>query len=92
MFQTRLWCKECQVANPSGRLKNYKPLDTRDFIPFNAFTELSIENIKKSCECLYNILENSYDILISDRGPSCSRIEQLKGKTFYLVRFLEDIK
>ena len=92
MFQTRLWCKECQVVNPSGRLKKYKPLDTRDFIPFNAFAELSIENTKKSCECLYNILENSYDILISDRGPSCSRIEQLKGKAFYLVRFLEDIK
>ena len=36
--------------------------------------------------------ENSYDVLASDRGPSCSRIEQLKGKTFYLIRFLEDIK
>ena len=35
--------------------------------------------------------ENSCDVLASDRGPSCSRIEQLKGK-FYLVRFLTDIK
>ena len=34
-------------ANPSGRLKKYKPLDTRDFVLYNAFTELSIANIKK---------------------------------------------
>ena len=32
-------------ANPSGRLKKYEPLDTRDFVPFNEFTKLSIENI-----------------------------------------------
>ena len=32
-------------ANPSGRLKKYEPLDTRDFIPFNEFTKLSIENV-----------------------------------------------
>ena len=34
-------------ANPSGRLKKYEPLDTRDFVLYNAFTELSIANIKK---------------------------------------------
>ena len=30
--------------------------------------------------------------LASDCGPSCSRLEQLKGKKFHLVRFLEDVK
>ena len=37
-------------ANPSGRLKKYEPLDTRDFVPFDAFAEPSIGNIKKLCE------------------------------------------
>ena len=59
-------------ANPSGRLKKYEPLGTRDFVPFNAFTELSIGNIKKACECFYNMPENFCDVLASDRGPSCS--------------------
>ena len=36
--------------------------------------------------------ENSCHVLPSERGPSCSRIEQLKGKKFYLIRFFEDIK
>ena len=31
-------------------------------------------------------------VIASDSGPSCSRIEQLKGKKFYLIMFLEDIK
>ena len=60
-------------ANPSGRLKKYEPLDTRDFVPFNTLTELSIGNIKKACECFYNMPENFCDVLASDRGPSRSR-------------------
>ena len=79
-------------AKPSVRRKKYEPLYTRNFVPINAFTELSIGNIKKVCECFYNMPENSCDVLASDRGPSRSRLEQLKGKKFYLVRFLQDIK
>ena len=42
---------------------------------------------------LVNVMsENSCDVLGSDHEPSCSRIEQLKGKKCYLIRFLEDIK
>ena len=42
---------------------------------------------------LVNVMsENSCDVLASDHEPSCSRIEQLKGKKCYLIRFLEDIK
>ena len=44
-------------ASPSARLKKYEPLDTRDFFPFKIFTELSIGNIKKACECFYNMPE-----------------------------------
>ena len=29
------------------------------------------------------------DLLASDRGPSCSNLEQIKGKKVYLVRFLQ---
>ena len=36
--------------------------------------------------------ELSCDVLASDHRPFCFRIEQLQGKKFYLVRFLEDFK
>ena len=42
---------------------------------------------------LVNVMsENSCDVLASDHEPSCSQIEQLKGRKCYLIRFLEDIK
>ena len=89
-FQKRLWWR--RSCNSSGKLSKYKTLDSGDFVPFNVFTELSIGNIKKAYECFYSMPENSCDVLASDRGPSCSRIEQLKEKKFYFVRFREDIK
>ena len=32
---------------PTGRMKKYEALDTRDFVPFTDFYKLSLENIKK---------------------------------------------
>ena len=74
---------------PTGRMEKYEPLDTRDFVPFTDFYELSLENIKKACERHYRLPRNSCDVLVSDRGPSCTRFEQIKGKEVFLVRFLE---
>ena len=75
-------------STPSGRLKKYQPLDTRDYVPFNEYDELTVENIKEACESFYNAPTGSCDILASDRGPSCTKMEQLKGKKVFFVRFL----
>ena len=74
--------------NASGRLKKYEPLDTRDFIPFDDYEELTIDNVKEACEKFYKAPEGSCDILASNRGPSCTKLEQLKGKKVYFIRFL----
>ena len=71
-------------------MKKYEPLDTRDFVLFTEFYELSLENIKKACGRHYRLPRNSCDVLVSDRGPSCTRFEQIKGKKVFLVRFLEN--
>ena len=73
--------------NASGRLKKYEPLDTRDFIPFDDYEELTIDNVKEACEKFYKAPEVSCDILASNRGPSCIKLEQLKGKksVFYPI-------
>ena len=60
-----------RMSSPaSGRLKKYKPLDRRDFVPFEDHEELSMENIKEACEKFYNAPTGSRDILASYRGPS----------------------
>ena len=75
---------------PSGRMKKYEPLDSRGFVSFIDFYELSLENINIACERHYRLPRNSCDVLVSDRRPSCTRIEQIKGKKVFLVRFLEN--
>ena len=41
-------------STASGRLKKYEPLDTRDFVPFEDYEELNLENIKEASERFYN--------------------------------------
>ena len=81
-------CVQRMSSTATGRLKKYEPLDTRDFVPFD-YEELSIENVKEACERFYKAPRGSCDLLASDRGPSCSNLEQIKGKKVYLVRFLQ---
>ena len=85
-FLKRLWWR--RSCNSSGKLNKYKTLDSRDFVPFNAFTELSIGNIKKPCECFYSMPENSCDVLASDRGPSVPGQNNSKKKSFIWSGFL----
>ena len=76
-------------STASGRLKKFEPLDTRDFVPFGEYDDLTIENIKEACEKYYQAPAGSCDILASDRGPSCTKLEQVKGKKVYFICFLQ---
>ena len=76
-------------STASGQLKEYEPLDTRDFVPFEDDEELNFENIKEACERFYNAPAGSCDLLASDRGPLCSKFEQIKGRKVFFIRFLE---
>ena len=58
-------------------------------MPCSDYDELSIENIKDACELFYNAPQGICDILASDRGPSCTKIEQIKGKKVHFIRFLQ---
>ena len=72
---------------PSGRMKKYETMDTRDFVPFACnYEELSI--VKAASNNFYSVPAGSCDILASNRGPSCTTMEQVKGKKVYLIRFV----
>ena len=75
-------------STASGRLKKFEPLDTRDFVPFGDYDDLTIANIKEACKKYYQAPEGSCDTLASDRGPSCTKLEQIKGKKVYFICFL----
>ena len=72
-----------------NRLKKYEPLDTRNFVDFSGYDEISISNIKEACEKFYDQAPGTCDVLLGDRGPSCYLTEQVANKKVYFVRFLE---
>ena len=76
-------------STASGQLKEYEPLDTRDYVPFEDDEELNLENIKEACERFYNAPAGSCDLLASDIGLLCSKFEQIKGRKVFFIRFLE---
>ena len=76
-------------SSASGPLKKYEALDTRDFVPFEDYEELNLENIKDACDRFYNAPAGSCGILTSERGQTCSRFEQIKGCKVFFIRFLE---
>jgi len=73
---------------PFGRLKKYQPIEAREFVPFT-FDDFTIENVKRACEKHYDMASGSCDVLASDRGPSCSRMQQVQSKKVFYVRFVE---
>ena len=87
-------CSPCcimvqRMGAEANRVKKFEPLDTRDFVDFSDFDEISIENIKSACETFYEMPKGSCDVLLSDRGPSCYLTEQIIGDKVYFIRFLD---
>ena len=61
----------------------------RDFVPFE-YEEVTIDNIKKACQKHFKEHRNC-DVLASEQGPSCSRIDQLPSLKIIHIRFTNDL-
>ena len=75
-------------SEPLERLKKYEPLETREFVDFTDYDNVTIENVKDACEKHYNAPAGSCDVLLGDKGPSCYLTEQIAGKKIFYVRFI----
>ena len=61
----------------------------RDFVPFE-YEYVTIDNIKKACQKHFKEHRNC-DVLASEQGPSCSRIDQLPSLKIIHIRFTNDL-
>ena len=65
-------------AEVSGKAQKYSRSGAREFVPFDEFNEISIENIKKACMKHYGMPDTMCcDVLAGEQGPSCSSMKQL---------------
>ena len=61
----------------------------RDFFPFE-YEEVTIDNIKKACQKHFKEHRNC-DVLASEQGPSCFKIDQLPSLKIIHIHFTNDL-
>ena len=72
-----------QSANVIHRLRSepdnkqtYRPVQPREFVEFSS-DDLTLENLKIACAEHFGYPVNSWDVLVSNKGPSCTNINQI---------------
>ena len=55
-----------RMTDEANHLKKFEPLDTRDFVDFLSYEELSIENIKEACKNFFEMPAGTCDVLLTD--------------------------
>ena len=59
----------------------------RDSVPFE-YSEVALQNIKRTCKVCYRENLTACDILASNQGPSCSRLDQIPSFKVVYVGFI----
>ena len=64
-----------RLASEADSKRTYRPVKPREFVEF-PFVDLSLNNLK-ACATHFNLPVGTCDILVSNKGPSCSNISQI---------------
>ena len=63
------------AAEPDNK-QTCKPVQPREFVNFE-YEDLNLTNLKKACATHFNLPASTCDVLVSNKGPSCSNIAQI---------------
>ena len=69
-----------------GNSMKYAKQGQREFVPFEC-SKVTLENIKRACKVHYRENLTTCDILASEKGPSCSWLDQIPSFKVSYVRF-----
>ena len=74
-------------AEPKGSSMKYAKQGPPEFVPFE-YSEVTLENIEHACKIHYRENLKTCDILASEQGPSCSRLDQIPSFKVIYIRFI----
>ena len=79
-------------AEVSGKAQKYSRVGAREFVSFEEFGELTIQNIKDACMKHFGINDGKMtcDVLAGEQGPSCASVKQLPSFKVIHVRFVDE--
>lgn len=65
-----------RLSSEPDNKQTYRPVKPREFVPFEC-EELTLANLKKACGRHFNFPASLCDVLVSNKGPSCTNISQI---------------
>ena len=63
------------AAEPNHK-QTYKAVQPREFVAYE-YEDLTLTNLKKACAAHFHLPANSCDVLVTNKGPSCTNINQI---------------
>ena len=63
------------TAEPDNN-QTFRPVQPREFVEFSS-DDLTLENLKIACAVHFGYPVGSCDVLVSNKGPSCTNINQI---------------
>ena len=65
-----------RLSSEPDNKQTYRPLQPREFVSFS-YNDLNLVNIKKACADHFNVPVGSVDVLVSNKGPSATNVNQI---------------
>ena len=65
-----------RLSSKPDNIQTYKPIQPREFVSFE-YKELTLLNLKKACASHFNLPYATCDVLVSNKGPLCTNINQI---------------
>ena len=65
-----------KLSSEADTRQTYRPIQPREFVEF-PFEDLTLANLRSACASHFNFPVASCDILVTNKGPSCSNILQI---------------
>ena len=66
------------AAEPDNK-QTYKPVQPREFVKFE-HADMTLANLKRACASHFNLPASTCDVLVTNKGPSCSNIAQISHR------------
>ena len=68
-----------RLSSEPDNKQTFRPVQPREFVVF-PYEDLTLTNLKKACADHYSLPASLWDVLVTNKGPSCTNIEQIPQK------------
>ena len=76
-----------RLASEPDTKQTFRPVQPREFVNFE-YEDLSLVNLKKACAAHFNLPASTCDVLVSNKGPSCTNIGQIPHRKDKVLNFI----